>query len=268
MKHKVGDKVRIKSLDWYNENKNRFGSVLGFMQEMSKYCGKQAFITKCAETYYELDIDDGDWYWNDEMFDETFKENKMEKKELKITLPKNYEASEVNANIQNGCIVVEYVTKEKFVPKNGDVIYLESDSGTSWISIYKSKNNKPYDDSLWDYCSINIRNKDLDQAPSWIQESSMAEIRLATEEEKNLLFDALKSKNLQWNAEEKRLDKIRWRAEYGGTYYYVSSKSRVEIDMDYKQDTDDIRYDNGNYFKTKEEAQKYADEIKELFKNR
>lgn len=27
MKYKVGDKVRIKSLDWYNKNKNKYGDV-------------------------------------------------------------------------------------------------------------------------------------------------------------------------------------------------------------------------------------------------
>jgi hypothetical protein len=43
MKYKPGDKVRIKSLDWYNENKDETGRVMfdyiGFCKEMTKYCG-------------------------------------------------------------------------------------------------------------------------------------------------------------------------------------------------------------------------------------
>lgn len=43
MKYKPGDKVRIKSLDWYNENKDEIGRVMcdyiGFCKEMTKYCG-------------------------------------------------------------------------------------------------------------------------------------------------------------------------------------------------------------------------------------
>ena len=74
MKHKVGDKVRIKSLDWYNENKNRFGSARGFTLKMSEYCGKTSTIVKVGRCHYELDIDDGDWYWTDEMFDENYME--------------------------------------------------------------------------------------------------------------------------------------------------------------------------------------------------
>ena len=48
MKYKVGDKVKIRSLDWYNANKTEGvevfleGSV--FLQLMSKYCGKVATI--------------------------------------------------------------------------------------------------------------------------------------------------------------------------------------------------------------------------------
>ena len=44
MKYKPGDKVRIKSLDWYNSNKDETGRVMcdyiGFCKEMTKYCGK------------------------------------------------------------------------------------------------------------------------------------------------------------------------------------------------------------------------------------
>ena len=44
MKYKVGDKVKIKSLDWYNSNKNEKGLAmcngLGFAASMTDYCGK------------------------------------------------------------------------------------------------------------------------------------------------------------------------------------------------------------------------------------
>ena len=45
MKYKVGDKVRINSLDWYNENKDENGSILCnynyyFTRLMTKYCGE------------------------------------------------------------------------------------------------------------------------------------------------------------------------------------------------------------------------------------
>lgn len=72
MKHKVGDKVRIKSLDWYNENKDINGYICGFTLKMSEYCGKTATVVKVGCCHYELDIDDGDWYWTDEMFDENY----------------------------------------------------------------------------------------------------------------------------------------------------------------------------------------------------
>ena len=43
MKYKIGDKVRIKSLDWYNQNKDQHGRVACgyhvFTEEMSKFCG-------------------------------------------------------------------------------------------------------------------------------------------------------------------------------------------------------------------------------------
>lgn len=48
MKYKPGDKVKIKSLDWYNENKGEDGRVMcgctGFCKEMKSYCGKELTI--------------------------------------------------------------------------------------------------------------------------------------------------------------------------------------------------------------------------------
>lgn len=75
MKHKVGDKVKIRSLEWYNKNCNKYGYIPSenesFVPEMSHYCGKTTTITEIATVKsYRLEIDKGYWYWTDEMFEE------------------------------------------------------------------------------------------------------------------------------------------------------------------------------------------------------
>ena len=72
MRFKVGDRVRIKSLDWYNENKDEDGYVDGgrffFDEEMAKFCGKVLTIESVTkESYY---MDDGYCAdWTDEMIE-------------------------------------------------------------------------------------------------------------------------------------------------------------------------------------------------------
>lgn len=86
MKYKVGDKVRIKSLEWYNANKNKSGIVVTynntFTKSMSAYCGEVLTIVSVKDDfYYTLQEDSGFWKWTKEMFDETFNNNKdMEQK--------------------------------------------------------------------------------------------------------------------------------------------------------------------------------------------
>ena len=69
-----GTKVRIKSLDWYNQNKDEEGRVImsdkiiSFTPEMMKYCGKEATIDNIDIGYYQLDIDHHDSYWSKDMF--------------------------------------------------------------------------------------------------------------------------------------------------------------------------------------------------------
>ena len=80
MKHKVGDVVQIKSLDWYNENKDEDGWVgeehmSSFGCDMSEYCGIKAKITAVLDDYYVIDIDNGKWCWCDYMFEEDIQED-------------------------------------------------------------------------------------------------------------------------------------------------------------------------------------------------
>ena len=76
MKHNVGDVVRIKSKEWYEKNMNEcrdiepIGGTIGFVKDMSKYCGMKATITHLIPSYYKIDIDDSYWDWTDDMFEE------------------------------------------------------------------------------------------------------------------------------------------------------------------------------------------------------
>lgn len=77
MKYKVGDKVRVMSLEQYNRMKNEGGAIppcklgnkLAFLRLHSKFCGKEAVITSVDEENEMYKID-ADKYlaWTDEMF--------------------------------------------------------------------------------------------------------------------------------------------------------------------------------------------------------
>ena len=79
MKYKPGDKVRIKSLDWYNKNKDEDGRVyctyIGFCKEMAKYCGKILTIMTIAnqdigtKQKYFMHETDYAWGFTDEMIE-------------------------------------------------------------------------------------------------------------------------------------------------------------------------------------------------------
>lgn len=74
MKYKVGDKVRVKSKEWYDENKNERGiikfSTNSFINEMVEYLGMEVIIDKVFNTSYSIKEDKGVWSWTDEMFED------------------------------------------------------------------------------------------------------------------------------------------------------------------------------------------------------
>ena len=70
----VGDKVKIKSLEWYNEHKSNNGNVdCGydiFTEDMSTLCGKTMTIKEVLDDYYYLVDDENVYKWTDEMFED------------------------------------------------------------------------------------------------------------------------------------------------------------------------------------------------------
>lgn len=80
MKYKIGDKVRVKSLEWYNDNKDEYGYVecgyKYFTKNMRKYCGNVVTISSLyyssfynLTTYNIAEEDDYSHAWSDDMFE-------------------------------------------------------------------------------------------------------------------------------------------------------------------------------------------------------
>lgn len=85
MKFKEGDAVRIKSLDWYNNNKDENGNVVvtgyscSFTKALSEFCGKCFVISKIEGTnFYLNDLSFVFYEW-------MFEPEKYELKPLDIT---------------------------------------------------------------------------------------------------------------------------------------------------------------------------------------
>lgn len=75
MKYDVGDKIRIKSREWYNNKKNVCGDIeFGddiMTEDMSQFVGHVATIVGISEDgAYGLDIDNGYYAWLDWMFED------------------------------------------------------------------------------------------------------------------------------------------------------------------------------------------------------
>lgn len=88
--------------------------------------------------------------------------------------------------------------------------------------------------------------------------------RHATEEEKQTLFDKIKEQGLRWNADDKRIEKIKWRAKIGEEYYFIDSKGAIKKDEEKGYCDDENRYAFGNYFRTYDQAVEVARRMKEV----
>lgn len=84
MKYKVGDKVKVKSLEWYNANKDEDGNVSNgadywLIPSMAKHCGMKGTIvngSKCLETY-DISFDGinvSKFFWQDYMLEDPAQE--------------------------------------------------------------------------------------------------------------------------------------------------------------------------------------------------
>lgn len=161
-------------------------------------------------------------------------------------------------NIPEGCKavikdnVVVFEKEQEF--KDGDVLHSEY-SDAILIFMEMCEDDREHFNSYY--------NTEEDNNKYWNRES----FRYATEEEKQLLFDKMKEQGLRWNAEEKRVEKIRWRAKKGEEYRFMNTDFTTVCTTELGDDVDTNRYDALNYFRTKEQAEEAAKRIKEVLCN-
>lgn len=159
-----------------------------------------------------------------------------------ITIPDGCKAT-----IKDNQIAIE--EQKEF--KDGDIVISEYSKRVLIFSSYEK-----HDKGLF----INYFDGVNDPDSGWFTSS----FRLATEEEKQLLFDKMEEQGLKWNAEEKRVEKVRWRAEDGKSYYYVGNQGILMVDTEDGHIADKNRYEFSNYFRTSEQAEEAAKRVKEV----
>ncbi|WP_314712612.1 hypothetical protein [Prevotella pallens] len=155
------------------------------------------------------------------------------------------------ATIKDGSVVIEEEVQEF---ENGDVL-CSAYNGTMVIFKEKEKDGSRYFYSHY--------NTDRSSNKGW----NSAAFRHATEEEKQLLFKKMKEQGLKWNADEKRVEKIRWRAEEDREYYSIDVDMKVYKFFEDNEECDNTLYDALNYFRTKEQAEEAAKRVKETLRN-
>jgi hypothetical protein len=78
MEHKVGDTVRIQSQEWIDAEGKDGGRAIAvdsvvFNGEMQCHAGRMAKVTGIRHGRYTLDVDGGEWEWEDWMLDSDYR---------------------------------------------------------------------------------------------------------------------------------------------------------------------------------------------------
>lgn len=186
-----------------------------------------------------------------------------------ITIPEGCKAV-----IEDGKVIFQTEFKDAdYVPQRGDVVvctyhvpYSTYNETVTAICTGRRDEYGRYDCFvIYEHGGIIKRNKGIPVVRR--HDEYQSKIRLATDEEKEILFDKMKEQRLLWNAEEKRVEKIRWRAKKG-EYYFALGRTTFEVYC-YTESFDEIDaklYNCGNYFRTQEQEAEAAKRVREVLR--
>lgn len=163
--------------------------------------------------------------------------------------------------IPDGCRAVikdKIITVEKEVQEfeDGDFVSLNNIGGKLLI-IYNSKQG--FSDVCFHAATYNgYYEKRVVYYDDWCV---CYDARLATEEEKQFLLDAIHADGKDWDAVNKRIVEYKWRPKHGEPYYMINTLFNV---LKCTWSSSGFDFDllvNRNCFKTEEEAKAKANEI-------
>lgn len=161
--------------------------------------------------------------------------------------------------VKDGRVVFEREVQEF---KNGDVLVVVVNGERHNAFIYKSTDAVGF--HLF-YAGINADGNLLINDSSngrWGNEI----LSYATDEEKQELFDKMKEQCLRWNAEEKRVEHIRWRAKKGERYYSINCVMGSIRFIERGDICDNGLWNALVYFRTEEQAKEAVKRVKETLR--
>lgn len=159
-------------------------------------------------------------------------------KEMKYKLPNDAES--VTVKVEDGYVVALYEPKKEL--KFGDFVRLNKSANTGII------------ETVGNYGCLASVNEIFFRA-----------ISEASEDEKKKILGLLDKNNLVIDYDKKEIRNKRCREEINGIYYHIGENGIVIKDMEFYIKSDDNRYEIGNYFRTREQAESVAKEVKAIF---
>ena len=167
--------------------------------------------------------------------------------ELKFKTPEDIEIKNVDIDNKNHWLIAEYVFNNY---KFGD--YVELDMVFPNFGIILSK----LDSGNYKVLGVNnIQYNDI--FPENITKASKFGCVA--------IDDYLSDNNLMIDYELQKVVEKRWRAEKDETFYCVTSCGIVLETWETYNEDDNMLFNSGNYFQTKEQAEKVAKEVREVF---
>lgn len=166
-------------------------------------------------------------------------------------------------DVPEGCRVVSVETTDEMVVvkfekeepefKENDIVFLDS---VESVMIFDYIDGS---DVIHTKCFYSTLQKKLSTKTINV----CGKMRLATDSEKQLLFDKLKDKCLMFDGE----NVVRWRANDGGKYWYICGDGNVTDTTEYYTEWSNKAYKSGNYFPTRELAEAFQKQYIELLNN-